>query len=265
MQNKQTLEERIRYCEISISDLAERDLCGCTTQSVRNYIKLYDKREFNKVPKNVLDIFDAIVNNHCISIDNIKVYLEGVDYSKEFGEDNPYYLEDMVYIKSSNVGRVIRNLRYHCKGARDIKKKRDGSYRFIIDRTPVKIHFALFDSNKYKKDDYMEAEDIKDVENIFETTNNSLYLSNKKLLIAANDQFASVMMDFAKSRMHEVVYKGNKLAVIKTYDGKHVLCYLNNNKSPNDVYELNKDTYAHSIENGDESLIDKAKRIEKNL
>ena len=265
-----SIKERISYYELNISHLAEE--CGCSRRMFYSYLDYYDQKQLDRIPKKALRVLSIIANNMVASENNLNAFLNGANTIDEPGEENPYVFEEKIYLKSKNVQELVTQLKK--ESVIDFYRKRDKSYRFTVHKNGVFVYFVLNDVNVCDKFPLTESKmvnSISDIKKIFDETATNLLKKKDKIVYGRNDHMSNWLM--SKSKKGNIVYRGNTMIVFKkkgaedNYTMGMVVdkSYKQIDELKDKLYQLDNDTLVLTFLSGDESLIDRAKKIDKGI
>ncbi len=163
------VNKKIKEFQISISEMA--NTFKCTRPTIYNYIKAYDTERRDLLPDDVKDFLDFVDASEYLSNQNIFVLLHGGNPRKPLGEDNPLFAEGIVYLKSSNVKKILGELK---RESRFPERKGKFVYIFRSVAGNVQITFVLLDKNIIPENKYysklegaLEVESVEEIHEIF--------------------------------------------------------------------------------------------------
>ena len=163
------VNSKIKEFRINVSEMA--NAFKCTRPTIYSYIKAYDMKRSELIPDDVKGFLDFVDASEYLSNQNIFILLHGGDPRKKFGEDNPLFIEGIVYLKSNKCKQILGELKKEHSFP-----ERKGKYVHVFTRVSnyVQITFVLLDTNIEKEHKYYsklaeakEIESLEQVNNVF--------------------------------------------------------------------------------------------------
>lgn len=238
---------RLKEFEIKTQDLAKA--LECSRPTLDEYIRKYEYGEGDKLPINIRNVLKYINESNYVSMEGIKVRFYGASESRPLGEDNPLKWETRLYITSDNIRSLLKEIRQH----HQVEKRRDGTYRFIIDKNNVVAHFVLVDSNDYDKNqklhiyvsNSMPVKSYEDILSLFkDAKDKAIFLYKKKVAGFDIEDFPPLDLDeVIEEDSFEDHIEYNEDMWNEYEQKKHDIIYALNGayyNSPFDLEKLNK-------------------------